>query len=156
VTSLPPRVLELADEAAADHGVEVLEALVLGGPMGRTLRVTLDADSPIEGETVEKVSRQLSRALDDEDPLPGRYTLEVGTPGLDRPLTTARDFRRQQGHPVRITPAEGATLPGADKSGQVEGVVVAVDGDAVTLEAGGTTVTVPLSDVSKGKVVLPW
>jgi ribosome maturation factor RimP len=156
VTSLPPRVLELASEAAADQGVEVLEALITGGPAGRTLRVTLDADTPIASETVEKVSRQLSRALDDEDPLPGRYTLEVGTPGLDRPLTTARDFRRQQGHPVRITPAEGAALPAADKNGQVQGVVVAVDGDTVTLDVDGEEIAVRLPDVGKGKVVLPW
>ena len=156
MTNPPQRVLELAATAAADNGVEVLETRLLGGHSGRVLRVTLDADAPIEADVVERVSRQLSRALDDEDPIPGRFTLEVGTPGLDRPLVSARDFRRQQGHQVRIMPAPGVTLPTAGKAGQLEGTVVAVDEQVVTLEVDGEQVAVALSDIGKGKVVLPW
>jgi ribosome maturation factor RimP len=146
MTDLPTRVLELAEEAAAGQGVEVLDARLSGSGRARRLSVILDADDPVEADVVEEVSKQLSRALDAEDPIPGRYTLEVSTPGLDRPLRSARDFRRQLGHEVLVTRAEG----------ELRGVVRAVDDQALTLEVGGDQVQVPLATILKGKVVLPW
>jgi ribosome maturation factor RimP len=93
------------------------------------------------------VSKDLSRALDQADPLPGSYTLEVTTPGLGRPLQTARDFRRQRGHEVSIVRGDAPS---------VRGVVLNADDQAVTLDVDGSEVQVPLSDVVRGKVVLPW
>jgi ribosome maturation factor RimP len=161
VSDLPARVAELAEQAAAADGVEVLEAHLTGGADGRVLRVVLDADDPVEADVVEQVARRLSRTLDAEDPIPGRYTLEVATPGLDRALRSARDFRRQLGHPVRVQLAEGTVLqaPGggpARPARQVEGTVLGVDEQAVTLTVAGEPVAVPLAQVLKGKVVLPW
>jgi ribosome maturation factor RimP len=78
----------------------------------------------------------------------GRYTLEVSTPGLSRPLHTARDFRRQRGHEVSIA--------GEGVGGPVRGVVVDADDEAVVLDVEGSQVRVPLSEVVRGKVVLPW
>jgi ribosome maturation factor RimP len=150
VTALPSHVQELAEQAAAGHGVEVLELKLRGQGRGRVLSVMLDADEPVEADVVERVSRDLSRALDQADPLAGSYTLEVTTPGLGRPLQTARDFRRQRGHEVSIVRGGGN---GADT---VQGVVVAADDEAVTLDVDGSQVRVPLSDVVRGKVVLPW
>jgi ribosome maturation factor RimP len=161
VSDLPARVAELAEQAAAADGVEVLEAHLTGGADGRVLRVVLDADDPVEADVVEQVARRLSRTLDAEDPIPGRYTLEVATPGLDRALRSARDFRRQLGHPVRVQLAEGTVLRARDggpvrPARQVEGTVLEVDEQAVTLTVAGEPVAVPLAQVLKGKVVLPW
>ena len=148
MTALPSHVLELAERAASTHGVEVLELKLRGQGRGRVLSVILDADDPVEADVVERVSKDLSRALDQADPLPGSYTLEVTTPGLGRPLQTARDFRRQRGHEVSIVRA-GAASP-------LRGVVQDADDQAVTLDVDGSEVQVPLSDVVRGKVVLPW
>jgi ribosome maturation factor RimP len=148
VTALPSHVLELAERAASTHGVEVLELKLRGQGRGRVLSVILDADDPVEADVVERVSKDLSRALDQADPLPGSYTLEVTTPGLGRPLQTARDFRRQRGHEVSIV--RGGDAP------SVQGVVLDADDQAVTLDVDGSEVQVPLSDVVRGKVVLPW
>jgi len=147
VTALPSHVLELAERAASTHGVEVLELKLHGQGRGRVLSVILDADDPVEADVVERVSKDLSRALDQADPLQGRYTLEVTTPGLGRPLQSARDFRRQRGHEVSI-------VRGAASS--VQGVVLDADDQAVTLDVDGSQVQVPLSDVVRGEVVLPW
>ena len=151
MTALPSHVHELAERAASSHGVEVLELKLRGQGRGRVLSVMLDADEPVEADVVERVSRDLSRALDQADPLAGSYTLEVTTPGLGRPLHSARDFRRQRGHEVSILRGDpdGATAT-------VRGVVVDADEQAVTLEVDGSQVRVPLSDVVRGKVVLPW
>jgi ribosome maturation factor RimP len=190
VTALPSHVQELADRVATGHGVEVLELDLRGQGRGRVLRVVLDAEEPVEADVVELVSKDLSRALDEADPVAGRYTLEVSTPGLSRPLHTRRDFRRQRGHEVSIvrstaphagstgegrtvaaraeragdpaTPDAGAADPAAgegdpdDGTSSIRGVVVDADDQAVVLEVEGSQVAVPLSEVVRGKVVLPW
>jgi ribosome maturation factor RimP len=154
VTALPSHVQELADRVATGHGVEVLELTLRGQGRGRVLRVIVDAEEPVEADVVEQVSKDLSRALDQADPLAGSYTLEVTTPGLGRPLHSARDFRRQRGHEVSIV--RGGGDAGGDTTTSVRGVVVAADDEEVTLDVDGSQVRVPLSDVVRGKVVLPW
>jgi ribosome maturation factor RimP len=175
VTALPSHVQELADRVAADHGVEVLELGLRGQGRGRVLNVILDAEEPVEADVVEEVSKDLSRALDEADPVAGSYTLEVSTPGLSRPLHSRRDFRRQRGHQVAIVRREaaaggardaeeadrpeGARRPerGEDAgASSIQGLVVDVDDEAVLLEVEGSQVRVPLSEVVRGKVVLPW
>jgi ribosome maturation factor RimP len=165
VTALPSHVQELADRVAAGHGVEVLELGLRGQGRGRVLNVILDAEEPVEADVVELVSKDLSRALDEADPVAGSYTLEVSTPGLSRPLHTRRDFRRQRGHEVAIVRGGGAAGvtgdEGADGAGErattsIQGVVVDADDEAVVLEVDGGQVRVPLSEVVHGKVVLPW
>ena len=148
MTALPSHVLELAERAASTHGVEVLELKLRGQGRGRVLSVILDADGPVEADVVERVAKDLSRALDQADPLQGSYTLEVTTPGLGRPLQSARDFRRQRGHEVSIVRGGAAS--------SVQGVVLDADDQAVTLDVDGSPVRVPLSDVVRGTVVLPW
>ena len=162
MTALPSHVQELADRVATGHGVEVLELALRGQGRGRVLRVVLDADGPVEADVVEQVSKDLSRALDQADPVPGSYTLEVSTPGLSRPLHSSRDFRRQRGHEVSIVrdagdgaPEDAGDLRGS-AAGSVRGVVVDADDEAVVLDVGGDRVRVPLSDVVRGTVVLPW
>ena len=152
MTALPSHVQELADRVATGHGVEVLELNLRGQGRGRVLSVVLDAEEPVEADVVELVSKDLSRALDEADPVPGSYTLEVSTPGLSRPLHTRRDFRRQRGHEVNILRATADGDPGTS----IQGTVVDADDEAVVLEVDGEQVRVPLSEVVRGKVVLPW
>lgn len=174
MTALPSHVQELADRVAGGHGVEVLELDLRGQGRGRVLSVILDAEEPVEADVVELVSKDLSRALDEADPVAGSYTLEVSTPGLSRPLRTRRDFRRQRGHEVSIVRAPGRAGAAAGDEGNgdaatpenegdsdtgtssVQGTVVDVDDEAVVLEVNGEQIRVPLSEVVRGKVVLPW
>ena len=156
MTALPSHVQELADRVAAGHGVEVLELGLRGQGRGRVLSVVLDAEEPVEADVVEGVSKDLSRALDEADPVAGSYTLEVSTPGLSRPLHTRRDFRRQRGHEVAIVRRGAPVADGDEDAASVQGVVVDADDEAVVLEADGSQVRVPLSEVVRGKVVLPW
>jgi ribosome maturation factor RimP len=149
---LPSRVRELAEQVAAEHGVEVLESALRRNGRSRVLSVVLDSDEPVDAGVIERVTKGLSRALDDDDPLPGSYVLEVTTPGLDRPLRTGRDFRRQRGHEVQILRQASGDQPRAE----MRGLVVTADEQAVTLEVDGDQLRVPLSEVVRGKVVLPW
>jgi len=148
----PQRVQKLAERVAAGHRVEVIDLTLHRQGRSHVLSVVLDSEDRVDADVVERVTKELSRALDEDDPLPGSYTLEVTTPGLDRPLRTGRDFRRQCGHEVQILREASGEEPRA----QVRGVVVTADDQSVTLEVGASQIRVPLSEVVRGKVVLPW
>jgi len=112
------------------------------------VRITLDLPEHVEGELdsdrLAEASRSISAVLDEADVVPGRYTLEVSTPGATRPLTRARHFRRARGRLVRLT-----TTDGDEVRGRLRDVVG--EGDDVELVlADGTRL--PRSAVRRCKV----
>ena len=103
------RVREIADRVAASSGLEVLDIEFLGGGKARMLRVFLDkpaaGNDPMAGVTHEdcaNFSREFGTILDVEDVMPGSYTLEVSSPGLDRKLVKAADFTRFTGSRLKL------------------------------------------------------
>jgi ribosome maturation factor RimP len=106
----------------------------------RLVRVTVDLpDGPggVASDALADVSRAVSRALDEADPVPGTYVLEVTTPGTDRPLVEPRHYRRAQGRLVRLRTREGERLHGRLLTADGEGVVLLVDGDRRHLRYDG-------------------
>jgi ribosome maturation factor RimP len=104
------RVREIADRVAASRGLEVVEVEFLGGGKARMLRVFLDKPAagtdPLAGVTHEdcaNFSREFGTILDVEDVMPGSYTLEVSSPGLDRRLIKPSDFSRFAGSRLKLT-----------------------------------------------------
>ena len=104
------RVREIAERVAVSSGLEVVEIEFLGGGKARMLRVFLDKASagtdPLAGVTHEdcaNFSREFGTILDVEDVMPGSYTLEVSSPGLDRKLIKAADFTRFTGSRLKLT-----------------------------------------------------
>jgi ribosome maturation factor RimP len=103
------RIREIAERVAASSGLEVVEVEFLGGGKARMLRVFLDRPAagadPLAGVTHEdcaNFSREFGTILDVEDVMPGSYTLEVSSPGLDRKLTKAADFSRFTGSRMKL------------------------------------------------------
>src|SRR5436305_1439438 len=117
------RVYELVEPLLAAHDVEVVDVEQLGA----TLRVTVDRPGGIDLDAVSEATLVVSDALDRHDPLPGRYTLEVSSPGLERPLRTPAHFQRFVGSDVAVktkADVEGdrrveGTLESADDTGFV-------------------------------------
>lgn len=142
---LEERIRSLAEAVLARHDAELVELVVRRGRT-QLVRVVTDRDGGIDLDTCAQVSAELSRMLDADDPLVGRYTLEVTSPGLDRPLRTPADFRRVLGRRVRIVLAQG----------QHEGTLEEVGGDRVRLTTEEGPVEVALTDVASAKVILPW
>src|SRR6204780_3799866 len=104
------RVREIAERVAASSGLEVVEVEFLGGGKARMLRVFLDkpaaGSDPLAGVTHEdcaNFSREFGTILDVEDVMPGSYTLEVSSPGLDRRLIKPSDFSRFAGSRLKLT-----------------------------------------------------
>ena len=83
-------------------GFELVDAELVGGGGNPTLRVYIDNPHGITVDDCAAVSRQISAILDVEDPIAGSYTLEVSSPGLDRPLVTVEDYRKRVGETVKV------------------------------------------------------
>ncbi|MEQ9812912.1 MAG: ribosome maturation factor RimP [Azospirillaceae bacterium] len=104
-------------------------------------------------EDCAEISRAVSAILDVEDPIPGTYTLEVSSPGIDRPLTRAQDYARFKDHEAKIETREPI-----DGRRRFKGVLqgLSADGQAALIAAGeaGETVAIPLATIARAKLVL--
>jgi len=104
------RVREIAERVANSSGLEVVDVELLGSGQARMLRVFLDKPGAASGDPLAGVthgdcanfSREFGTILDVEDAMPGSYTLEVSSPGLDRKLTKAADFERFTGSRMKV------------------------------------------------------
>lgn len=144
------QVTELLRPIAARMGLETVDVEVSGEAHHTVLRVLMDR--PEGGITVAecaKVSEALSRQLDLYDLFPHRYTLEVSSPGLDRPLRSDEDFRRFAGRRAEITtyaPQEGQR--------RFRGIVLGVIGDAVVLQLDQRQVQVSKDQIAQARLVV--
>ena len=155
------RLREAADRVARSHGLEIFDVQLRREPIGMVLRVVIDTPDPGRVETTDesvgiadcqRVSQDLSALLDVEDEL-GQddlgetYTLEVSSPGLDRPLRHERDYRRFAGRLAKIVTKEPIARQSAF-AGRIKGV----DGGAVVLEEGRKTHRVPLESIKRANL----
>src|SRR5437870_9697929 len=100
-------IRNIAERVAATHGVELVEIELKGGGKARTLRLTIDKPEGVTHEDCANVSREVGTILDVEDAVPGgSYTLEVSSPGLDRPLVREQDFARFIGGLIKLMTRE--------------------------------------------------
>jgi len=130
-------LVKLLEPAIEKLGYELADLeLKLGGTDG-LLRLFIDKDGGIEIDDCSSVSRQVSAILGVEDTLPGNYTLEVSSPGLDRTLTKPAHFQRFMGEDVKVKlrfPLEGRrNFRGALKAADEENIEVEVDGESHSL-----------------------
>ena len=119
-------------------------------PQGRRslLRVYIDTPAGVNVDDCERASRQISSALDVDDPIPGQYMLEVSSPGLDRPLFTAEHFQRFSGNRVKLR-----VSPPLDGRRNFSGVLVGMRDDAVVVVQDDEEVEVPLQHIEQARLV---
>jgi len=114
----------------------------------RLLRVAVDKDGGVTLDDIAEATKEVSRLLDESDVMGVQpYTLEVTSPGVDRPLTHARHWRRNQGRLVKVTLRDG---------GSVTGRIAGSDDTAAALDVDGTTQQVEYADVAKAKVQIEF
>jgi len=144
---LDERIADLAGPAAEAAGLIVDSVTVSASGKSTKVLVTVDLPEDAVGsadlDTVAKASRAIGDALDEANVPPGAYTLEVSTPGTDRPLTLRRHFMRARTRLVELEMAAGSAQTGR---------IVDVADDALVLDIDGKTQTVALADVKLGRV----
>ena len=100
------KITEMARRVAVSEGLSLVDVELKGGGGTRLLRVYIDKPGGVSHADCELVSEQLSAMLDVEDPFPGRYTLEVSSPGLDRQLVKPSEFEYFTGRKARVVVRE--------------------------------------------------
>ncbi|WP_353471204.1 ribosome maturation factor RimP [Salipiger sp. H15] len=152
-SSLDKRLAEIVGPVIEDMGFELVRIRLMGG---KTATLQIMAERPEGGIEVDEcadISTAVSAVLDVEDPIIDAYTLEVSSPGIDRPLTRLKDFETFEGYEVKIETSEMI-----DGRKRWRGVVAGVEGDEVLLniEEGGEEQTIGLQFdwLSDAKLVL--
>jgi ribosome maturation factor RimP len=155
------RLRDAAARVAAGHGLDVFDVQLRREPIGMVLRVIIDRPDPGRVETLDesvgiaecqRVSQDLSALLDVEDEfgeggLGDKYTLEVSSPGLDRPLRHEADYRRFAGRLAKIVTSEPIARQSA-----FAGRIAGVEDGAVILEEGKRTHRVPLDRIKRANL----
>lgn len=151
-------LLELLDPVAEAAGYEIVRLRLMGGEHARRLQIMAErppqpgqTDGDMNVEDCARLSRALSEIMDAADPITGEYTLEVSSPGVDRPLTRLKDFATFEGHEARLEldrVAEGRK--------RFKGLLAGVDDGqvAIDLEGEEETALVPFAWVVEAKLVL--
>lgn len=144
-------LFELAEETARGQGFEVEDLQLLGRGKRKLLRVTLDAPNGVTLDRCAAFSRDFGALLDVEDPLQGGYTLEVSSPGLDRPLRGPGDFLKCRGKLARVV-----TKREIDGQGFFVGRILDVTGDHVELLVDNKQVSIAHEDISRARLEIEF
>jgi ribosome maturation factor RimP len=145
--SLLPKLEELARRAAEPAGVEVAWVEFKSEGPKWFLRVFIDRESGVGLKDCEQVSERLGVILDVEDPIESSYTLEVSSPGLNRPLWKKRDYERFTGRLARIQTAQ--QFEGRQR---FRGRLAGVDMEDVLLDDDERQWRIPLSIIENGRL----
>src|SRR5436190_6770563 len=146
-------LLELLDPVAEAAGYAIVRIRLMGGDHQRRLQVMAErpADGDMNVEDCARLSRAISEVMDAADPVAGEYTLEVSSPGVDRPLTRLKDFATFEGHEARLEldrMAEGRK--------RFKGMLAGVEDDAVAIDLEGEeeAAMIPFSWIVEAKLIL--
>jgi len=149
------QIRAIAERVARSRGLEIWDIQSRREASGHVIRVFIDRPGPaatpedsVSIEDCEQVNREMGTILDVEDPLPFTYTLEVSSPGLDRPLRHADDYRRFAGRLAKIVVREPV-----DNQKAFEGHLRGMEGDDVLFEApNGRMHRLPLRLITRGRL----
>lgn len=140
------KVLKLAKQVADEQGMELFDIELLG--KGKLLlRVMIDKEGGITLDDCERFSRNFEAILDVEDPIPASYTLEVSSPGLDRPLREMKDFEKNIGKLARII-----TIEKIENQNLFVGRILNVSSDFLKLLVHGREIDIPYDKISKARL----
>jgi ribosome maturation factor RimP len=141
------KLFELAEETALVHGVDVDDMQLVGSGRRKVLRVSIDTPKGVTLDECGAFSRDFSALLDVEDPIKGSYTLEVSSPGLDRPLKGPDDFLRFRGKLARVV-----TKNKIDGQSFFVGRIVDVTEDHVELLVDEKQILIAHDDISRARL----
>ena len=133
---------------AEGAGLDLVDVQVKGSGPRTLVRVLVDRKGGVDVAACQKLSKELSRALDEEDPIASGYQLEVSSPGVTYPLRDQRDFDRIEGRLVAVRRT--------DASEELKGTVIQAAETQVVLDVSGDRVAIAYVDIEKATQALPW
>lgn len=143
---------DMLEPVIANLGYETVRIMTIG-QVNPTLQVMIDVPDgsrEINVDDCAKVSRALSAVLDEKDPIKDKYSLEVSSPGLDRPLTKPEHFVRFKGYTAKVE-----TINEVDKRKRIKGVILGLDeNNNVHIDMDGKKFVVAFDNIAKAKIVI--
>ncbi|OGW40615.1 MAG: hypothetical protein A2Y97_05175 [Nitrospirae bacterium RBG_13_39_12] len=146
MNDIKQKVLELAKEVADNHGLEVFDVELLGKG-NFLLRVIIDKEGGVTLDDCERFSKNFGAILNVEDPFSGPYTLEVSSPGLDRPLKGITDFEKNKGKLARIV-----TLEKIENQKFFVGRIININKNILKFLVNNREIDIPFEKISKAKL----
>ena len=145
------RIRTLAEPILRDVGIELVEIQYRREGSGWVLRLYIDKEGGITLEDCTQVSHEVSRHLDVEDFIYAPYTLEISSPGLNRPLKTEKDFLKYRNHRIKVV-----TCDLTERRRQFKGKLLGFFENQIEMEVEEGIVTIPLSNVVKAHVEIEF
>jgi ribosome maturation factor RimP len=149
VADAAQQLWDVVEPYVSAEGVELDDVEVLGG--GKIVRVVVDSDHSLGVDRIADLSRGISRLIDEDDPFPGSYTLEVTSPGLERKLRRPEHFRKALGREIAVK-----THSPVDDEKNHRGTLVTADDEAFTVEIDGSERRIEFQDVASARTVFVW
>lgn len=147
LTAKESMLLAAMEGRAADEGVEIVTVEIVGSKKAPTIRVYIDAEGGVSFDELARSQAWIGEMMDELDPFPGAYMLEVSSPGIDRPLRTPEHFQRAAGETATVKtrgPIEGRS--------SFTGEVIGFQDGAVLLSVDGGEVAIPYDDIKKARI----
>ena len=148
MASLEQRLTEMFTPSVEDLGYELVGIEYIRAGSHSTLRVYIDQETGILVDDCAAVSRQISALMDVEDPITNEYTLEVSSPGLERPLFNAAHYATFAGEEVKIQ----LRMPIQNRR-RWKGIIDSVEGEIICVNVDGTLERFALSNIQKANIV---
>jgi len=143
-------IKELAQPLIEEKNVELIDFELKGKPGNQVLRFFIDTESGVTLNLCKDISREISDYLDRKDLIPGKYRLEVSSPGLDRPLKNWKDFRRNVNRKVKIVFKNEN-----EKEVSQTGIIISVNETEVQIK-NEETITIALDNIVSAKIEPVW
>ena len=141
-------LFEALEPQATAHNMEIVTVELVGSRKAPTIRVYLDCEGGIGFDELSSAQEWVNEIMDELDPFPGAYTLEVSSPGIDRPLRTLEHFERFTGEKAQIVLKE----PHQGRAKWI-GILSGVKDDAVLLEVDGIVESLPYDHIKKAHII---
>jgi ribosome maturation factor RimP len=141
------QIADLVTPILHDRGAELYDVELAGA----TVRVLVEREGGVALDDLETLSRDISGVLDDADPMPDRYFLEVSSPGLERPLRHPRHFQSAIGSKVKIK-----TKPHVEGERRVDGDLLAADDAGCTVATAGGPRSLAYDEIDRARTVFEW
>lgn len=148
LTKKEQQLLDALSAPASEHGVEIVTVEVVGASKSPVIRVYIDTEDGVSFKELTESQEWIGELMDRIDPFPGAYTLEVSSPGIDRPLRTSAHFTRFAGEEAKVR-----TVKPLDGRSNFKGDIVSADDDGVTLVVDGSNVTIPFESIRRANLV---
>jgi ribosome maturation factor RimP len=140
-------VSAIADPILSNEGMELVEIEYRRESKGWVLRLYIDKEDGVTLDDCTRMSQEVGRSLDVEDFILTSYTLEVSSPGLDRPLRKEKDFVKYRDHTIKLK-----TIDPIEHRRQFKGKLLGITGHRIEIEMDGGVVQIPLSNLAKANL----